>query len=203
MLVQIRAARIVTPLAVPACAALIADLWRRLRSGPGLLPALGGLGAVLASSGFAVAIFAALLPPPTGLGPASPAGRRACLQPSAFTSLAGLPPERIMAPVDLGSHLLLFTSHSVVGAPYHRNQQGILDTYRFFDGPIDVARTILEARGIGLVVTCPAMPEMRGTLVDHTPDSFVSLAATNALPAWLVDQSLPGSPLKIYAVLPR
>ena len=46
------------------------------------------------------------------------------------------------------------------------------------------------------------MKEIRG-LVDHTPDSFVTLYAEGRLPAWLVDQSLPGSPLKIYAVMPR
>jgi hypothetical protein len=121
---------------------------------------------------------------------------------SAFADLAGLPPERLMAPIDLGSHLLLFTPHSVVGAPYHRNQQGLLDTFRFFNQPIDEARRILEARGISLVVICPALTEIRG-MVDHAPDSFVSLYAENRLPPWLVDQSLPGAPLKVYSVTPR
>lgn len=202
MLIQIRAARIVTPLAVPACAALIAAVWRRLVARPGLRPALAMVAAGIGSTGLAVGLIVALVPLPPLPGNAAPGARQACLQPSAFTALAGLPPERIMAPVDLGSHLLLFTPHAVVGAPYHRNQQGLLDTFHFFNGPIDAARGILEARGISLVVICPAMPEIRG-MVEHGPDSFISLYAANALPAWLVDQSLPGSPLRIYAVLPR
>ena len=104
-----------------------------------------------------------------------------------------------MAPIDLGSHLLLHTPHAVAAAPYHRSQQGVLDTFRFFNGPIDDAHKILAARGVTLVVICPAMKEVLG-LVDHTPDSFVSLFAAGQLPAWLVDESLPGSPLRVYAV---
>jgi len=197
MLIQIRAARIVTPLATPACAALVTAAWRRLVARPGLAPAFVMVGGILGSAGLAVALLVALLPFAPQLGSGTPGDRQACLQPSAFASLADMPPARIMAPVDLGSHLLLFTPHAVVGAPYHRNQRGLLDTFRFFDGPIAGARNILETRGIALVVICPAMSEIRG-LVEHSPDSFVSLYAASTLPDWLVDQSQPGSTLKIY-----
>jgi hypothetical protein len=37
-------------------------------------------------------------------------------------------------------------------------------------------------------------------LPDAAPDSFVKLYAEGRLPDWLVDQSLPGSPLKVYSV---
>jgi hypothetical protein len=90
----------------------------------------------------------------------------------------------------------------VVAAPYHRAQQGVRDAFRFFNEPIAVARGILDARGVTLVVICPQMKEIRG-MVDHTPDSFVSLYAAGKLPAWLVDESKPGSALKIYALAPR
>ena len=40
----------------------------------------------------------------------------ACLMPSAFADLAKLPPARVMTPIDLGSHVLLFTPHSVVAS---------------------------------------------------------------------------------------
>jgi hypothetical protein len=104
-----------------------------------------------------------------------------------------------MAPVDLGSHLLLFTRHSVVGAPYHRNQQGLLDTFHFFDGPIGEARNILAQRDIHLVVVCPAMSELSGG-VERTADSFAALYAEKVLPDWLVNETPPGSVLEIYAV---
>jgi len=204
MIVQIRAARIVTPLAVPGSAALIAAAWRASFKRRGIVPALGVAGSALVSMGIVVAIIGVVLVPATPGSPGSGTSseRNGCLQPSAFAELAAEPPVRIMAPIDLGSHLLLLTPHAVVGAPYHRSQQGVLDTFRFFNQPIDVARGILEARGVSLVVICPAMKEIRG-LVAHTPDSFVSLYAEKALPAWLVDQSLPGNPLKVYAVMPR
>ena len=203
MLVQLRAARIATPLAVPGCAVLVAAAWQGFRANKRVVPALGFLLSAFGSTGVVVAAVAAIAFPLTPEpGNASSGPRENCLLPATFADLAGLPPERIMAPVDLGSHLLLFTPHAVVGAPYHRNQQGLLDTFRFFNGPIEAGRDILAARGIGLVVICPAMPEIRG-MVDHAPDSFVSLYAAGKLPAWLIDQSLPNSPLKIYAVLPR
>ena len=211
MLIQIRAARLVTPLAVPASAALIAALWEHFRATKRVLPAIAIFVSSLASAGIVIAAVVAFAEPEdpannTNLGNAAanaaPVSRDPCLLPSAFTDLAGLPPERIMAPIDLGSHILAYTPHAVVGAPYHRNQQGLLDTFHFFNEPIDQARDILDARGIGLVVICPSMREIRG-LVDHTPDSFISLFAENKLPAWLVDQSLPGATLKVYSVTPR
>ena len=130
------------------------------------------------------------------------ADRRLCLMPEAFAALAAIPPERIMTPIDLGSHMLLYTPHHVVAAPYHRNEAGVLGAFRFFNDPIEDARTILDERGISLVVTCPALPEMAG-LPDAAPDSFVKLAETGRLPDWLVDQSLPGEPLRVYAVMPK
>ncbi|MDO8360803.1 MAG: hypothetical protein Q7T08_12300 [Devosia sp.] len=207
MLLQIRAARIAVPLAIPACAALIAAAWRYQAARRGMLPALAFVGSCLVSAGIAIGVLA------TAIVLAFPdyaaatedryrAARQACLQPSALADLAGLPPERVMTPIDLGSHMLLFTPHAVVAAPYHRNQQGVMDAFRFFNGPIEEGRAILAARGVSLVVVCPAMKEIRG-LVEHTPDSFVTLFAAGRLPDWLVDRSLPDSPLRVYAVAPR
>jgi hypothetical protein len=205
MVLQIRGARIAVPLAVPGGAVLIGAAWSRLGRGIGALLALGA--AWIASAGIAVALLATLvvLAFPDYADATTDkfrAARQACLMPGAFADLAGLPPERIMAPIDLGSHLLLYTPHSVVAAPYHRNAEAVLDAFRFFNGPLEAGRAILAARGIGLVVVCPAMKEIRG-LVAHTPDSFVTLYAAGRLPAWLVDESVPGSPLKLYAVTNR
>jgi hypothetical protein len=110
-----------------------------------------------------------------------------------------MPPQGVMAPIDLGSHLLLYTPHSVAAAPYHRNQQGLLDTFRFFNAPVGEARRILDARGISLVVICPAMPEVRG-MADADPDSFVRLYAKGQLPPWLVELTGGTGPLKLYQV---
>ncbi|MEQ1899514.1 MAG: hypothetical protein ABL866_02140 [Devosia sp.] len=207
MLLQIRAARMAVPLAVPGAAVLIARAREVYLSKRTIVPILGLVGSWCISAGVLVALAANLLIP----APASSARAgegdslkaiHSCLAPSAFANLAELPPERIMTPIDLGSHMLLFTPHAVVAAPYHRNQQGVRDAFRFFNEAIEVARQIVDARGIGLVVICPAMAEVHG-VVPYAPDSFVALREANALPPWLVRKSLSGEPLEIYSVLPR
>ena len=206
MLLQVRGARLAVMPAVPAAAWVIAMAWQRFEHKRGVASTALLVLACLAFSGSGIVLVVA------GLSAMKPSGRAQvvataqadklpCLLPSAFADLKALPPERIMTPIDLGSHMLMETPHSVVSAPYHRDVDGLRDTFDFFSQPIDQARLILERRGIGLVVTCPAMAEMAG-LPDRAPDSFAALAEKNALPAWLSDVSL-GGPLKIYAVLPR
>lgn len=199
MLIQIRAARLVAPLAIPADAAFVAALWLRLVVRPSFVRALAIAAAAVFSAGFAVAILVAVVPLPKA---PAPGGGRACLQPHAFAGLAALPPQPVMAPVDLGSHLLLFTPHAVVGAPYHRNQQGLLDTLRFFDGPIDDARRIVAARGIGLVVICPGMAEFDG-VVAASPDSLAAMFGRGELPGWLEPDAALAGPLLVYRVKAR
>jgi len=204
MLLQVRGARLATMPAIPAAAWLIAELRERYLASraPGAALALiagwFGFAGVLVTVAIGAVVW--LVPSPAQQVMETRIGRARCLMPQAFADLAALPPERIMAPIDLGSHLLLETPHSVVAAPYHRNEAGVLDTFAFFNAPIGEARGILERRGIGLVVVCPAMPEMLG-LADAAGDSFVRLRAAGALPAWLADVSL-GGPLEVYAVLP-
>ena len=206
MALQIRAARFAVPLATPACAVLVGIAWRRMVSTNGFRPILVALGSIVVSAGILVAVVAVLV---LSAFPDYAAAtedefrdeRNACLKPAAFADLAGQPPERVMAPIDLGSHLLLHTPHAVAAAPYHRNQQGVLDAFRFFNRPINQARDILRARGIGLVVICPAMHEIRG-LVEPVPDSFVSLFAAGQLPGWLRDVTPAGGALRVYSVEP-
>lgn len=207
MLTQVRGARLAIMPAMPAAAWLILVLRRRYLARPRLGNALGLMLGWLAFSGVVLSLLVAGL---TQLAPgekadlhasAPAAGKEACLLPEAFADLAPLPPERIMTPIDLGAHLLLYTPHEVVSAPYHRNQQGVRDTFRFFNDPLATARAILAERGIGLVVLCPAMAEVRG-LPERAPDSFATLYAAGTLPDWLEEVSLPGSALKVFAVLP-
>ncbi|MEQ1768281.1 MAG: hypothetical protein ABL879_00420 [Devosia sp.] len=204
MLLQIRAARMATPLAIPACAVLIVSARALYVARPRPLPTVGLLGSWFISASIVVTLAAGLIVM------AFPAydeattdnfrvSRQQCLQPKAFTELAALPPARLMTPIDLGSHVLLYTPHAVVSAPYHRNAQGVLDTFRFFNQPIDDARGILDARDITLLAICPSMAEVRG-MVDYTPDSFVALYAQGKLPPWLQRVPLEDSPIELYRV---
>ena len=208
MLVQVRGARLAVMPAIPAAAWLIVEARKRYLARPHLVPALGLVGSWLAFSGIALAVVVTLVSNTlfaTGRNlleaDAARTGKESCLTPGAMADLAAVPPERIMTPIDLGAHMLLETPHAVVSAPYHRNQAGILDTFAFFNGPLSEARDIATTRGLGLLVTCPAMPEMRG-LPTRDDGALVIRLAANDLPDWLEDVSLPDSPLKVYAILP-
>lgn len=211
MLAQVRGARLAIMVAIPAASWLIIMARRRYLARASFGTVSGLVGSWLIFSGVVLSLLVTGLQGLTRmeargdarLAADAPleAGKQACLVPGAFADLAALPPEAIMAPIDLGAHLLLYTPHAVVSAPYHRNQSAVLDTFRFFNAPIAEARRILEARHISLVVTCPAMPEMRG-LSDAAADSLVRYLADDRLPPWLVEMSLPDTPLRVYAVLP-
>ncbi|KKB08022.1 hypothetical protein [Devosia chinhatensis] len=205
MLAQVRGARLAILPAIPGAAWLILFARRAYLERPRLSGALGVIGAWLSASGLVVMLATAIV---VSLFPQERAqrvsealsGRRACLAGSAFADLRALPPERIMAPIDLGGHILLETPHAVVAAPYHRNERGILDTFRFFNGPADAARDIARQRGLGLVVTCQAMPEMRGEGLG-VEGTLLTMMAADALPDWIVKVPGPG-PLDLYAILP-
>jgi hypothetical protein len=204
-LVQVRAGRFATSLAVPAGAALIVAARARYLRRSSIGSILGLVGSWIGFAGLGLAVIvgtATAIATPDETAPitetAAPT-ETACRQPVAFTALAALPATRIMSPVDLGSHILLFTPHAVVAAPYHRNQDGVRDSFRFFNEPIEEARQILADRGISLVVVCPAMPEMRG-LPAAAPDSFVKLLDAGELPGWLTETSPSGSALRSFSV---
>ncbi|MDB5529863.1 MAG: Oligosaccharyl transferase [Devosia sp.] len=206
-LLQVRGVRLSVAVLSPACGYLVVAARTRYLRKATPLSVLGLIGSWL---GFVGLLWAVLvqqivvhLPAhiPARAMSSAEVDRGPCLAPGAFVDLKGMPPERIMTPIDLGAYVLLYTDHAVVAAPYHRNNQGLLDTFHFFNGPIGEARAILDARGISLVVTCDALPEMTG-LPDAAPDAFVHLARANALPAWLTEVKHDG-PLRIYAVLPQ
>ena len=211
-IVIVRGSRISGIVAVPAGAWLIAAARARYLETKSILAIGGLLGSWIAFSGIIIIVGVTavqILVSGTGAtGTAEAAGPpsdRVCLMPRAFDELAMLPEQRVMAPVDLGAHILAFTHHSVVAAPYprnfQRNAEGIRDGFLFFSEPLDEARDILTARGITLVVACPQMVEKQTT--DATsPDSFAALIRENRLPAWLREISAPDATLRIFDVEP-
>jgi hypothetical protein len=199
---QIRGARLAMPLAVPAAAWVILVARGHYLAGRRVSGALAMIGGWSGFAGMVILVGVALATLPFA-DPARAVGNdsdRTCRMPAAFAGLARLPPQRVMTPIDLGSHLLLHTPHAVVAAPYHRDQAGVLDALHFFNGPIDKGRAILAARGITLVAVCPGMPELDG-LPDAASDSFVKLFAAGRLPSWLQPISPPGATIEVFRVL--
>jgi hypothetical protein len=205
MLAQIRGARIAIVTIVPAAAWLIVLARNAYLRRPKLRPTAGLIASWLIFSGviLSMLVSATLDILPDGRAQqvtVARASKLPCLASDSFADLRGLPPERIMSPIDLGAHLLLETPHAVVAAPYHRNEAGVLDAFRFLGRPAEEARDIARDRGLGLFVTCDAMPEMQGAGVQQ-PGTLLNLLAAGTLPDWLQDVSL-GGPLKVYAILP-
>lgn len=202
LLIQIRGARLAAAMTVPAGAWLIVYVRQRYLKHR----SVGWAGALvlvwLGFSGIPIVVVANLVTQQLNPGAvnAGVTGKAKCLMPAAYRQLNELPPQRVMTPVDLGAHTLLYTKHSVVGAPYHRNERGLLDTYHFLNGTPAEAQEILARRNIHLVVICPALPEMRG-LPDAAPNSLVRQLQSGKTPSWLEEISKPDAVLHIYKVM--
>ena len=136
---------------------------------------------------------------------AAPNGHRtlACLTPQALAPLASQPRGLVLAPIDAGAHLLAFTPHSVLGAPYHRNNDGnrlVLDA--MLAAP-DAARGIVTRSGAAYVAIC-ADEDQAQLMAARAPDGLAATLLAGRIPDWLASVSLP-SPLKLFRVraMPR
>jgi hypothetical protein len=65
------------------------------------------------------------------------------------------PPLLIAAPIDLGPSLLLLTRHQVLGAPYHRNTEGLRDLRRLLYAEEASAKEVVRRRGVDVILVCP------------------------------------------------
>ena len=66
------------------------------------------------------------------------------------------PPGLVAADIDIGPSILLATPHSVLSAPYHRMQRGILDAYHMLNRPVEEGLAMMTARGVEYVAVCTA-----------------------------------------------
>ena len=188
---QVRVIASVTPLAL--CGAVhIVLVWRDRLAARGLarVAAFAPLFILpFTSTGLAIA-----LPDDAHAGNTSKA---ACLAPEALTPLAALGPGRVVAPINLGSHLLVATSLDVFAAPYHRNNDGNRFMIDVFLATPDKARTLLAARGATHVLTCG---DETANLAARAPDGLAGRLAAGSVPAFLRRITIPGSPYDVFAV---
>lgn len=124
-----------------------------------------------------------------------------CLDPAALAPLAALEPGRVVAPINVGSHLLAFTAHQVFAAPYHRNNDGNRFAFDVFLAAPEGARALLAARNVDVIVTCPPMGETAG-LAAIAPASLAARLESGAPPAFLRPLQLGATPYQAWAVLP-
>ena len=101
-------------------------------------------------------------------------------------------PSIIAAPVDLGAEILFRTSSMVLGAPYHRNGDGIIDTQRLFSASEpSVAEGILRERGVDFVLLCAGLAELRLYRQPAGGQSFSQMLLDGDVPGWLAQVETP------------
>ncbi len=126
-------------------------------------------------------------------------GRVVCRTPAAIGALSSLPTSRLLAPIDMGSDILAQTRHSVLAAPYHRNNHGNRQLVDAMLAEPEAARAIVKDSGAAYVVFCPAMPELE-IYAAESPNGLAALLLAGKAPDWLAAAPIEGSPFRIFAV---
>jgi hypothetical protein len=116
-----------------------------------------------------------------------------------FAAFASLPPGLVLAPIDAGSHLLALTPHSVLAAPYHRNNHGNRVALDSFLAPTDEARAIVIANGARYVAICSGLGET-AVLGARAPRSLAAALVDDRIPDWLQPIPAANTPYKIFKV---
>ena len=208
-IVQVRGAKFASALSMPAGAWLIAWAFAKARSGDKrshFINWAGGLSACLLFTGLVHTTLAQSLtrqevrPSPVAAAKASRKAVRSCMRSEALAPLNAVAAGLIVAPVDLGAHILLHTSHSVLAAPYHRDQRGLLDTIAGFNAPLAEAYSRLKARNVAYLVHCPGVRLAPANGVTAN-DALARLLDAGAPPSWLHPVPLSGdTPIKLYSL---
>lgn len=209
---QIRGATFATAFAVPFGAWAVARARRDYRSKASAIRALvfAGVAATSAAAAWAGAgeALQARLTPHTTL--ANYEGRvssaKSCATPEAFRSLATVPSGVVLNQFALGADVLVWTSHHVLAAPYHRNIAGTMIMMNALRSAPDEARPIISSSAAAYVLICPAAPETsfyaRHAANGTAPEATLSsMLAKGKHPEWLAPVELAGSPLKLYRVV--
>ena len=107
--------------------------------------------------------------------------------------------------MDYGPELLYRTPHAVIGAPYHRNGDGIWDGYWFLaTTDADESRAILTRRKADYVLACFSKKDARFYTELSEAENLFTRLERGDLPSWL--ELMPYDPdtiggFRIYRVL--
>lgn len=117
-----------------------------------------------------------------------------------FKDLAAMPATTVLASSNLGSAILMFSSHRALAGPYHRNVAGNLAMLDGFMGSPDAAHTVIEREHVGLIAICRGNSE-EISLAANAPDGLVARLLKRDVPQWLeLDSSTANKPIEIYKV---
>ena len=123
----------------------------------------------------------------------------ACLGPAAMAPLAHLRPGSVVAPIVMGSALLVDTSLDVFAAPYHRNNDGNRFAFDVFLARQDRASELLASRAVSYVMICPALGETASEAA-RAPNSLAAELLGGRIPPYLSRVPLPDTSVQVFRV---
>lgn len=107
-------------------------------------------------------------------------------------SVAGLPPMKILAPLDFAPSLLLLTPHTVLASGHHRNADAMLDVLTAFVGTPSEAEAVVRSRGIDMVAVVPKGVEFE-LFARTSPEGFAARVGRGDAPEWLTPVHVDGA----------
>ncbi len=107
-----------------------------------------------------------------------------CFSGPGWEALQAAPAARVLAPLDIGPHLIVHSAHSVPATGHHRNHAAMSLVIRAFLEPPAGARALSIARGYGYVAICPGFPEAE-LLAAKGPEGLMSQLLAGRPPDWL------------------
>lgn len=208
---QIRGSPFATAFAVPFCAWAVAKARGDYRRKASLLRSVSLAGVVAGSAAGAWASAGEVLqthltPPHVMAGyQVRISSARQCSEPEAYRSLAAVRRGVILNQFELGPNVLLWTGHSVLAGPYHRDVSGTTTMMNAMRERPDAARGIVLASAADYVLVCPAAPETAFYAMHAAggapPEATLSAKlGRDDPPYWLERVSLRDSPLKLYRI---
>ncbi len=206
---QIRVISSTAPLAALGSIGLVAALAERLeRSNPIFAGPLGLLVLVLATSRLGLAVILSPWTPSPApaqatAAPAAATSAKRCETSASFAPLAALPPGLVLAPIDVGPDLLAHTPHTIVAAPYHRNNVGNLLALDVFTASPEKAREIVRASGARWIFICIAGDSSLNAFTRRAPDGLAAHLEKNETPGWLAQVPLSDTPFRAFEVLAK
>jgi hypothetical protein len=126
-------------------------------------------------------------------------GKAECHSAAAIRLLDVLPKSVLMAPIDFGSSILADSGHSVVAAPYHRNNHGNGELVRAMLATAADARKIVENSGASYLIFCADMPEVQ-TYAAGNRDGLAAMLLRGEPPDWLTREPAPGAPFSVFKI---
>lgn len=204
-----RASSIAHVLAMPGCAWLIIAAWQRARkiksAGPRIVATLGAALLAPPLAGIATAQLLIDRSAIAANAASNEGGGRpvVCVDAVSSAALNRLPPATVLAPLDIGPHLLQRTHHSVTATGHHRNNAVMKQTILAFIGDPAAAHSRALSMGATLIIMCPQAIEVRN-FRQADGDGLADLLLTGRATDWVEPVPMPaGAKLRVWRIRDR